>query len=226
MQTSNRGLIEIAAHEGVCLRPYRDSVGVLTLGVGHTAAAGPPDPALFPTTEDQPIGAIFTIFRNDLTAVEATVNRLVKVPLSQSKFDALVSFEFNTGGLARSKLLGSLNIGDYPAAADGFMGWTKPPEIIGRRKKEQSLFRDGVYSSNGKVNVFPVNARQQPVYSQGRETDVMQYLGRDQSPILPEPAIPPPRPRPMPPDYEPPTSPPFGGLFDALVAFIRSLFKR
>ena len=46
------------------------------------------------------------------------------------------------------------------------------------------------------------------------------------STILPEPAIPPPRPRPMPPDYEPPISPPFGGFFDALVAFIRSLFKR
>ena len=48
----------------------------------------------------------------------------------------------------------------------------------------------------------------------------------ERPPVLPEPAIPPPRPRPMPPDYEPPTSPPFGGLFDALVAFIRSLFKR
>ena len=176
MEISTDGLIEIASHEGLCLRPYFDSVGVLTWGIGHTKAAGPPDPALLPREEDQPIGAIFATFKNDLAAVEANVNKLVKVPLAQHEFDALCSFDFNTGGLWRSSLLRSLNAGDHALAAEQFMGWSRPPEIIGRRKKEMVLFRDGTYSSGGKVNVFPVNAAGQPVYRQGRNIDVRPFL--------------------------------------------------
>lgn len=44
MQTSTRGVAFIAAHEGVVTRAYRDVGGVMTIGVGHTAAAGPPKP--------------------------------------------------------------------------------------------------------------------------------------------------------------------------------------
>lgn len=230
MQISNRGLIEIASHEGVCLRPYRDSVGVLTIGVGHTAAAGPPDPALFPTSDDQAIGAMFSIFRNDLAKVEEEVNALVRVPLKQHQFDALCSFHFNTGGLGRAALRVALNNRDYDGAANGFMGWTKPPEIIGRRRKEQALFRDGLYSSGGKVNVFPVNARQQPVYSQGKMVDAASILGRDQAAVLPEPDIPPPRivpkkyeetgPPPKLADAAPTPSPPRAGFF---ISWVRQL---
>lgn len=179
MQTSTLGLIEIASYEAICLRPYYDSVKVLTWGIGHTKAAGPPDPILFPRHDDQPIGAVFSVFRNDLAKVEADVNRLVKVPISQNKFDALVSFQFNTGGLARAHLLGALNTGDYAAAADGFMGWTIPPEIIPRRKREQALFRDGTYSANGMVLVFPVSDSGQPLYSHGKNLDVRPILVAD-----------------------------------------------
>ena len=42
MRTSERGVGFVAAHEGVVLRAYRDPVGIWTIGVGHTGAAGPP----------------------------------------------------------------------------------------------------------------------------------------------------------------------------------------
>ena len=45
MRLSDKGIVEIAEHEGIVPAPYRDSVGVVTFGVGHTAAAGVLDPA-------------------------------------------------------------------------------------------------------------------------------------------------------------------------------------
>ena len=47
---SRRGVLEIAGHEGIVLGPYRDSAGVWTYGVGHTAGAGAPDPSAMPRT--------------------------------------------------------------------------------------------------------------------------------------------------------------------------------
>ena len=43
MRTSAGGRKAIAAHEGSKLAAYPDSVGILTIGVGHTTAAGPPE---------------------------------------------------------------------------------------------------------------------------------------------------------------------------------------
>ena len=36
MQLSTKGAIDIISHEGICLDPYLDSVGVWTIGVGQT----------------------------------------------------------------------------------------------------------------------------------------------------------------------------------------------
>jgi len=63
------------------------------------------------------------------------VRSLVKVPLTQNQFDALVSFQYNTGGLAGSTLLRKLNAGDYQGAADQFLLWDKVTDPITRQKK-------------------------------------------------------------------------------------------
>ncbi len=57
MDFSLRGLIEIAEHEGIVPAPYRDSAGVWTWGIGHTAAAGGPDPVKMPRAMPQDIEA-------------------------------------------------------------------------------------------------------------------------------------------------------------------------
>ncbi|UHD43893.1 glycoside hydrolase family protein [Aureimonas altamirensis] len=64
---------------------------------------------------------------------EADVLRAVKAPLSQTQFDALVSYHYNTGDVAKANLTKQLNAGDYAGAAEAFMGWSKPAEIIPRR---------------------------------------------------------------------------------------------
>ncbi len=44
MTLSREGAMELIGHEGIVPEPYQDSVDVWTIGVGHTKAAGPPDP--------------------------------------------------------------------------------------------------------------------------------------------------------------------------------------
>lgn len=152
MKLSDQGLLEIAEHEGIVPAPYRDSVGVWTFGVGHTRGAGNPDPAILPRgmprDVDAAIDDALDLFRHDIATYEARVNANIKVPLKQHEFDALVSFDFNTGGIHRAKLTAAINAGD-PGASRHFFGWLQPPEVRGRRTAERRLFETGDYAANG-----------------------------------------------------------------------------
>lgn len=156
MRTSARGVMALARHEGIVPAPYRDAGGTWTFGIGHTAAAGPPDPAAMrrgmPADIDKALALAFAVFRSDLERVEREVREAVRVPLAQHEFDALVSFQFNTGGIARAALTRHLNAGDRESAAQAFMGWRRPAAVIPRREAEQELFRSGRYS----VGTVPV----------------------------------------------------------------------
>lgn len=152
MTISTRGLLEIAEHEGIVPAPYLDSVGVWTWGIGHTAAAGGPDPAkmnrAMPQDIDAAVMAAIDQFAIDVKGYVARVNDAIRVPLAQQQFDALVTFDFNTGGIHRAKLTAAINAGD-PDAARHFMGWLRPPEIRKRRTAEMALFQTGDYAANG-----------------------------------------------------------------------------
>lgn len=157
MKTSAIGRALIEKYEGLILQSYDDANdriikagqtarGTLTIGYGHTSAAGAPKVfAGQKITREQ----ADTILANDLAAVEADVNRLVKVPLNPNQYDALVSFQFNTGSLGKSSLLKALNKKDYKGAADGFMLYTRGrvggqlvqmSGLVKRRKEEVALF--------------------------------------------------------------------------------------
>jgi lysozyme len=94
---------------------YYDSVGVLTIGYGHTNLAG--------------VAPIITVgmvlshaecdvaLSNDLTSTESYVTQaMMGFPLQQYQFDALDSFEFNTGDLGRSSIPSRLKSGDVEGA--------------------------------------------------------------------------------------------------------------
>ena len=160
MQTSDRGLFALIRHEGVVPGPYLDVNNVWTFGIGHTAAAGPPDPARMPrgmpTDLEAGIREAFRLFRVDLAAYEAEVLRAVKVPLEPHEFDALVSFHYNTGGIAKAALTRHLNAGNRVAAAAAFMGWLRPATIRSRREAERDLFAKGIYPT-GTIPVWSVD---------------------------------------------------------------------
>lgn len=157
MRVSNAGLAALALHEGIVPYPYLDSVGVWTFGIGHTASAGEPVPAKLPRGEALPMEQVIAIFLKDLERFEARVRAAVKVRLAQHEFDALVSFDFNTGGINRANLTKALNAGDRIGAAAGFMGWLRPPEIRKRREAERDLFAYGHYPK-GDVPVWRADA--------------------------------------------------------------------
>lgn len=124
MKTSSEGRALIERREGVRLSAYKDSAGILTIGVGHTSAAGSPKVVAGVKITAQEARDILT---RDLAIFEKAVNEAVRVPLNLNEFDALVSFAFNVGAGAfkGSTLLKRLNAGDRQAAADQFLVWNK-----------------------------------------------------------------------------------------------------
>lgn len=181
---SPRGAFAIACAEGIVPGPYLDSVGIWTWGIGHTKAAGAPDPAALgrgmPSDLDGVIKASVQIFRHDLARYAAAVSAAVKVPVSQTEFDALVSFHYNTGAIAKASLVAALNRGDRLTATKGFLNWIKPPEVIGRRKKEQALFRDGSYPA-GPVNVWGVTSSGRVVFKPVRTMTEPEFIAAYQA---------------------------------------------
>jgi lysozyme len=155
MKTSTRGLLALINHEGVVLSGYRDSAGVWTIGVGHTAAAGAPKPRPGLTIT---LRQAIRLFRDDIRKYEAGVEQAVTVPLKSHEFDALVSFHINTGAIARAAVTRHLNAGEKKKAAAALMNWTTAGGCKGaltkRRQAERALFERGDYGNIGTVAVY------------------------------------------------------------------------
>lgn len=145
MKVSKEGVEFIKRREGVRHKPYRDVGGFLTVGVGHLLTGT----VIREYYSDAEIDAFL---EDDLAHVECALERLVKVPLTQTYFDALASFVFNIGvdAFKRSTLLKLLNVGKYMQAADEFIKWRRSGGKVvkgleSRREMERKLFLEGVY---------------------------------------------------------------------------------
>ena len=139
MQLSAAGLALLKESEGFRSQVYRDTTGLPTIGYGHRLL--PEESYPNGITED---GAR-EMLRNDVRGAEQSVRRLVRVPLAQGQFDALVDFCFNLGArrLAGSTLLADLNAGRYPAAAEQLLLWdhTGAEENAGLRTRRIAEFQ-------------------------------------------------------------------------------------
>ena len=121
MRTSDRGIEFIKQWEGFAAQPYIDAVGIETIGYGHVIRQGENFPqGLYEEEATQ-------LLIRDLERFETHVLRNVEVPISQSQFDALVSFCYNvgTGNFDKSTLKRKLNDYDYDGAADEFQRWNR-----------------------------------------------------------------------------------------------------
>jgi lysozyme len=122
--------------------PHR---GTLTIGYGHTDEARDPlkiEPGLR-ITEAQGL----EILHNDLGECVEQVNAMVKVPVTQGQFDALVSFTFNCGSGNTRRLVQPLNDGNYDLTRVDFGHYIRSKgEVMSglerRRHAEQVLWDD------------------------------------------------------------------------------------
>lgn len=173
MKTSKEGLIAIIVHEGIVLSRYKDSVGVWTIGVGHTKAAGGLDPEKYTGTLS--MSEALDLLKTDIVKYEAAVNKAVKVPLKQHEFDALVSFHYNTGAIATATLTKTLNVGNNKLAGEQFMNWVKPPEIAKRRKAESTLFLTGEYPKPI-ATAYPADSNGKVMWNKGTPINVPHFI--------------------------------------------------
>ena len=142
LHTSENGRDFIQAFEGKFLEAYDDGTSVLVIGYGHTTEAGPPEvePELVITDEE-----CDDIFARDLASAENSVVRCITRPMAQHEFDALVSFEFNTGALSKSQISREINAGYIRAAMATLLrydraGGRQVNELKRRRQAERLMF--------------------------------------------------------------------------------------
>lgn len=152
---SSDGLALIKHFEGCILAAYDDyddkvvqpgckPRGVLTIGWGHTTVAGPP-PVFVGQVITQDVAD--AILHADLQPVVMDVRKKVLIKLLQCEFDALVSFQFNTGWLDHPScsLLKHLNEGDMEDAAANFNLYDEASGrvvqgLVKRRRAEADMF--------------------------------------------------------------------------------------
>ena len=130
--TNDAGLKLIESFEGLRLTAYQDSVGVWTIGYGHTKGVKQGQTITQQQAE--------RFLQQDLAVAEAAVNRL-GLTLSDNQFAALVSFTFNLGAGNLTKLLKN----GLAAAADRILlfdhaGGKALPGLRRRRTAERALF--------------------------------------------------------------------------------------
>lgn len=137
----SQNAIDIIKHfEGCRLSAYKCPAGIWTIGYGHTGADVKKGMTI---TQEQ----AESLLKQDLIVHTNNVLKLVKVPLTQNQFDALVSFEYNVGygNFAKSTLLKLLNQKKYEDAAKQFLRWKYAKGIVlaglvKRRNAEMKLF--------------------------------------------------------------------------------------
>ena len=151
MRTSNEMIAMIKKFEGFERVAYKDAVNVWTIGYGTTAAAmgRPINPGDTISEED---AALFLEMHINET-YEPQVKRYVTSDVTQSEFDALVSFVYNLGigSLKDSTLLRKFNAGDHKGAAKEFKRWVKAggkvlPGLVSRRRDEATHYKHSTFA--------------------------------------------------------------------------------
>lgn len=131
----------IKQFEGVRHTAYEDSQGNQTIGVGHHIK--PHEHTLhFATLSPK---QIHSLLEADMRPCERVLSNKVRQPLTQGQFDALMSLCFNIGvdQFAGSEVMRHLKAGNTQKAANAFLNWNKPAELINRRQRERKLFLQG-----------------------------------------------------------------------------------
>jgi lysozyme len=134
MKLSRRGISFIDGFEGNRLEAYKDEAGIWTIGRGHIGAGD-----AFPGNKITEARSL-SLFDMDNDKAEAVVNKLDgrrALHLTQTQFDALVSFEFNTGALSnpKNKVTQHVIACRDDLVDDEMLRWDKVTDAVTGKKK-------------------------------------------------------------------------------------------
>jgi lysozyme len=138
---TKNGIDLIKRFEGFEPKIYLDAAGLPTIGYGHLLRSD--EAEIFKNGISPEAGEALLI--KDVLSAECAVLRLVRVPLTDGQFDALVSFTFNlgSGALQRSTLRRKVNREEHDEVPEQFMRWIwaggRRLRGLMRRRKEESL---------------------------------------------------------------------------------------
>lgn len=150
MIVSKNGLDLIKKFESFKSKPYLCPANVPTIGYGSTYYPDGKKATLQDKeiTEQKACEILEYIANKDFGS---NINKVVKVPLNQNQFDALVSFSYNVGNgnFNSSTLLKLLNQVFYNEASVQLLRWDKAngmplAGLTKRRKAEKELFDKAV----------------------------------------------------------------------------------
>ncbi len=143
MKTSKIGIDLIKHFEGFKSKPYLCPAKIPTIGYGSTFYKN----GKKVTLKDKPINEeeAEDLLKLILKSFELIVLKKIKVPLSQNKFDALVSHTYNTGGSDTLFKLINQNAPD-----DQIKKWFTTKYITGGGKRLQGL----VNRRNAEANLY------------------------------------------------------------------------
>lgn len=143
---SQKGLELIKSFEGLSLKPYVCAGGINTIGYGNTYYTN----GKKVTLQDKPITKeqAEELIKHSLSTYEKAVNSFCRDDISQSQFDALVSFAYNlgTGALQKSTLIKKVNANPKDQTIkDEFLRWNKAngrvlAGLTRRRQAEANLY--------------------------------------------------------------------------------------
>ena len=140
MQLSNKGHDLLKYFEGCELEAYQDSVGVWTIGYGHTKGV---HEGMVITQEQAE-----QMLLDELKEYEGYVEDMVEVELTQEQFDALVVWVYNLGptNFKNSTLLKRINAGNFEDVPYQMKRWNKAggKVLLGlerRREAEAKMFQ-------------------------------------------------------------------------------------
>ena len=137
---------ELRRDEGVKYKPYKDTVGIWTVGVGHNLKAKPIDKKgwTYPLTDAQ----VDELLSEDLSEVFAGLDK--KLPwwrkLSYVRQRVLANLAFNLGidGLLKFKnTLAYVQSGDYKNAAQGMLASKWATQVKGRATRLAEMMVKG-----------------------------------------------------------------------------------
>ncbi len=174
-----KGAFAIAQAEGIVPTRYVDDVGVDTVYIGHTAAAGNPDPRTMsfdmPTDHKlyQSIREAWDLFQEDLVAYEQPIIALLGDGLKPHELDGWTMWNYNTGGIHSTSAVRKWLAGDKVGAVATLQQWNKvtkkgvkqtAPYLVRRRALEAAIILRGEYPG-GTIPVWPTNGKGRVIWS-------------------------------------------------------------